>query len=161
MKLIPFIATTIALSTVLTTSAFADAKLTATYKASADELWKLVEFHQPSENIMPPVVSSEVIGKGVGARKVSKFDGGGALDIQLVYIDAEKKAFNYVVRSGPAPVKNYVGEVRVKDLGGGRSELSWHGIFEPDGVKQAKADEAVQGFYDAIFGKIGEKFSRE
>lgn len=154
-------ASTIAASLAFATSAFANAEKTATYKASAEELWKLVEFHQPSENIMPPVTSSKVIGTGVGARKLNTLDGGGELNLQLVYFDPKSRAFNYIVQAGPVPAKNYVGEVRVKDLGDGRSQLTWRGVFEPDGVEQAKADGAVQGFYDGIFGKIGEKFPQE
>lgn len=161
MKKIATFASTISASMVFATSAFAGAEMKATYKASADELWKLVEFHQPSENIMPPVKSSKTIGKGVGASKSNTLDGGGELKLQLVYIDEASKAYNYVIRSSPLPLKNYVGEVRVTDAGDGRSTLTWKGVFEPDGVEQAKADEIVQGFYDSIAGRIAERFSRE
>lgn len=150
-----------AAASMFATSALADAEITATYKVSADELWNLVEFHQPSENIMPAVESSKLIGDGVGARKLNDLKGGGDLDLQLVYFAPKSMAFNYVIRSSPLPLKNYVGEVRVKDLGDGRSQLTWRSVFDPDGVKQAKADETVQGFYESIAGRIGEKFPRE
>lgn len=161
MKLLTYIATTITLMLMVSTSASADATMKGTYKVSAEKLWALVEFHQPSENIMPPIASSKLIGKGVGARKINKLDGDGEILIQLVYINPEKKAFNYVIRSGPIPVKNYVGEVRVKDLGDGRAELSWSGVYDPDGVDQAKADETIMGFYKSIFGKIAETYTKE
>ncbi len=160
MKMITSLAVAIAAACAFTSSATAGAEVTATYKAPADELWKLVEFHQPSEKIMPPVEKSKLVGNGVGALKLDKLNGGGDLDLQLVYFDAESMAFNYVIRSSPLPLKNYVGEVRVKDLGDGRSQLTWSGTFEPKGVEQAKADEIVQGFYNSIAGRIGEKVPR-
>lgn len=161
MNRITTFASTITIAFAFATSAMAGAQLNATYKASADELWQLVEFHQPSENIMPPVKSSKLSGKGVGASKSNTLDGGGELDLQLVYFDPKAKAFNYVIRSSPLPLKNYVGEVRVTDAGEGRSTLTWNSAYEPDGVEQAKADEIVQGFYDSIAGRIGEKFPKE
>ncbi|MEO1544584.1 MAG: SRPBCC family protein [Pseudomonadota bacterium] len=151
----------LAASMALVTSAFAGAEMKTTYKTTADELWKLVEFHQPSENIMPPVKSSTLSGKGVGASKSNTLDGGGELNLQLVYIDEPSKAYNYVIRSSPLPLKNYVGEVRVTDAGDGRSTLTWRGVFEADGVDQVKADEIVQGFYDSIAGRIAEKFPKD
>jgi Polyketide cyclase / dehydrase and lipid transport len=159
-KIAPYTAT-MAASFALATSAMAGASIDVTYKAPADELWKLVEFHQPSENIMPPVESSELVGNGVGARKLAALKGGGELELQLVYFDPKSKAFNYVIRSSPLPLKNYVGEVRVEAVGDGRSKLIWSGAFDPDGVERAKADETVQGFYESIAGRIAEKFPRE
>lgn len=161
MKVISLCAGVIVAAFAFSSSAMAGAEIKATYKAPADELWRMVEFHQPSENIMPPVSASEVIGKGVGARKLNTLDGGGMLELQLVYFDPKSMTFNYVIRSSPLPLKNYVGVVRVKDLGDGRSELTWRGTFDPDGVDQAKADETVQGFYQSIAGRIGEKFPKD
>lgn len=141
--------------------ALADAGITATYKASADDLWQAVDFHKPSENIMPPIESSKREGEGVGALKTNTLKGGGEVHLQLVYYAPEGRAFNYIIQSSPLPVKNYVGEVRVKDLGDGRSELTWMGTYEAAGVEPAKADEILQGFYKAIAARIGEKFPKE
>ena len=143
------------------TAAFADAGVKATYKASAAELWQAVDFHQPSENIMPPIESSKRTGEGVGALKVNMLRGGGEVDLELVYYAPEQHAFNYIIQASPLPVKNYVGEVRVTDLGDGRSELSWQGVFQANGVSQEEADKILGGFYEAIAAKIGETFPRE
>jgi hypothetical protein len=58
-------------------------------------------------------------------------------------------------------VKNYVGEVRVRALGDNRSELSWRGVYDPEGVSQAEADEVLGAFYGAIAAKIGEIHPQE
>ena len=63
----------------------ADTGVTAVYKVSADQLWKTVDFHQPSENIMPPIASSQRSGNGVGATKVNTLQGGGEVHLLLVY----------------------------------------------------------------------------
>lgn len=161
MKAIKIIVFAIASVVAVVSAAMADAGIKATYKTTADKLWNAVDFHKPSENIMPPIASSKLTGKGLGARKVNMLRGGGEVHLQLVYYNPKEKAFNYIIQSSPLPVKNYVGEVRVKDLGGGRAQLTWHGTYEPNGVDQAKADKILQGFYEAIAAKIGEKFPRE
>lgn len=155
------IAAAFASAAAFATAAVAGAEINVTYKAPAGDLWKLVEFHQPSENVMPPIEKSKLIGNGVGAIKINTLSGGGEVHLQLVYIDPKSMAFNYVIRSSPLPIQNYVGEVRVKDLGDGRAQLIWRGVFEPKGVDPAKADETIQGFYLSIADRIGEKFSRE
>ena len=134
----------------------AGAKVTAVYQVSADELWRTVDFHQPSENVMPPIESSKRTGNGVGATKVNTLQGGGDVHLLLVYYSPEERAFNYTIQSSPLPVKNYVGVVRVKSLGDQRSELSWQGIYDPEGVSEEEADQILGGFYNAIAQRIGE-----
>lgn len=142
-------------------NAAAHAGITAVYRVSADELWNTVDFHRPSENIMPPIASSTRDGEGVGALKVNSLKGGGEVHLQLVYYSPEDRAYNYIIQSSPLPVTNYIGEVRVKSLGEGRAELTWRGVYDPAGVSQKEADAALQGFYEAIAGRIGELFPRE
>lgn len=137
------------------------AGVTAVYKVPAAELWKTVDFHQPSETIMPPIARSERTGVGLGATKVNTLEGGGDVHLLLVYYAPEDHAFNYTIQSSLLPVKNYVGEVRVRAVGDERSELSWRGVYQPDGVSQAEADEILGGFYAAIAAKIGEIHPRE
>jgi len=141
--------------------ASADSGVTAVYNASPDELWAVVDFHQPSENIMPPIASSVLSGEGVGATKINTLaEGGGEIHLLLVYYEPERRAFNYVIQAGPLPVKNYVGEVRVADAGEGRAQLSWRGIYDADGVTEQQADEILGGFYASIADKIGQRFTR-
>ena len=161
MRLISVYIAVITMIFAFTTSAKADAEVTAIYNVSADKLWDLVEFHKPSEKVMPPIESSHLTGKGVGAVKLNHLKGGGEIVLQLVYFSAQSKAFNYVIRSSPLPLKNYVGQVRVEDLGNNRSKLIWSGVFEPNGVEKSKADEIVYGFYKSIIGRIGETFTKD
>jgi hypothetical protein len=51
--------------------------------------------------------------------------------------------------------------VRVRALGDNRSELSWRGVYDPEGVSQAEADEVLGAFYGAIAAKIGEIHPQE
>ncbi len=162
MRVITFLAAKIAIAFLFASSAIADAGITATYKASADDLWNTVDFHAPFENFMPPIKSSSMEGKGIGARKTNILkDGGGKVYLQLAYYNPKIRGYNYVIRSSPLPLKDYVGEVRVTDLGDGRAQLTWRGFFGEEGVEQAKADEIMQGFYEAVATGIGKKFPRE
>ena len=140
------------------TAAGADSGVAAVYKVPAAELWRTVDFHQPSERIMPPIASSTREGKGLGATKINVLrNDGGEVHLLLVYYAPEQRAFNYTIQSSPLPVKNYVGEVRVESLGKNRSRLTWKGTYDPvSGVTEAKADEALGGFYRAIAKRVGE-----
>jgi hypothetical protein len=141
--------------------AHADTGVVAVYEASPDQLWGMVDFHQPSENIMPPIASSTRTGDGVGATKINTLAGGGGeVHLQLVYYEPDKRAFNYIIQDSPLPVKNYVGEVRVTDAGDGRAQLSWQGIYDSNGVTEEKADEILGGFYASIADKIGQAITR-
>ena len=154
------IATALAALT-LNVAAFANSGVVAVYETSADQLWQTVDFHQPSENIMPPIASSERSGEGVGATKINSLAGdGGEIHLQLVHYDPAQQAFNYVILEGPLPIKNYVGQVRVTDAGDGKAQLSWQGIYEAAGVPDEKADEILGGFYAAIADKIGSIYKR-
>ena len=106
MKL-PVLKTLFAMSA-LTTSlvVHAGAGITAVYQTSADELWNTVDFHQPSENIMPPIETSKRTGEGVGATKINSLNGGGEVHLQLVYYSSKNRAFNYIIQSSPLPVSN-------------------------------------------------------
>ncbi|MBY6004472.1 SRPBCC family protein [Salipiger bermudensis] len=140
----------------LPVAALADTGITATYEASPEALWQTVEFHQPSETIMPPVASSERQGDGLGATKVNRLAQGGEAHLLLAWYDPEGHGFNYVIQSSPLPVKNYVGEVRVRDAGDGMAVLSWQGSFEADGVSEEEADAILRGFYEAIAQGVGQ-----
>lgn len=137
------------------------AGVTAVYQVPADELWETVDFHQPSETIMPPIASSQRTGEGIGATKINVLQGGGEVHLLLVYYSPKEYAFNYTIQSSPLPVKNYVGQVRVTPLGENRSELSWQGIYDPDGVSKEEAGEILGSFYNAIVQKIGEIHTME
>ena len=141
--------------------ASANAEIAVVYQTSADELWKTVDFHQPSENIMPPIASSVRHGEGLGATKINTLQGGGEVHLQLVYYSPGERAFNYVIQSSPLPVANYVGEVRVESLGENRAKLTWRGVYEANGVSAEEADNILQGFYEAIAGRIGEIYPKE
>ncbi|MGF1446356.1 MAG: SRPBCC family protein [Pikeienuella sp.] len=146
------------LALALDISARADVVVTATYDAPADAIWALVDFHAPSEAVMPPVASSERTGEGLGALKINRLKGGGEVLLQLVYYAPQDRAFNYVIRSGPLPVSQYVGAVRVADLGEGRSALTWQARYEPAGVSGAEADALLEGFLQSITARIGETY---
>ncbi|WP_404378897.1 SRPBCC family protein [Caenispirillum salinarum] len=154
-------AAAVAALTLAPAAASADAGITAVYETTPDKLWDMVDFHQPSEVIMPPIASSAREGEGVGATKVNTLaDGGGDIHLLLAYYAPEERAFNYTIQEGPLPVTNYVGQVRVTEAGEGRAALSWQGTYDAAGVPEDKADEILGGFYASIAERIGETYER-
>lgn len=141
--------------------ASADSGVVAVYEATPQQIWEMVDFHQPSENVMPPIESSRREGEGLGATKINTLAGGGGeVHLLLVYYEPERHAFNYTIQSSPLPVENYVGEVRVTDAGDGLAQLSWYGNYAAAGVSNDKADEILGGFYASIAERIGETYTR-
>ncbi len=107
-----------------TTFAHADSGVVATYETSPEKLWALVDFHQPSENIMPPIASSERTGEGVGATKINALNGGGKVHLLLAHYDKKGMSFNYTIQESPLPVKNYLGVVEDSEAGNGKAQLA-------------------------------------
>lgn len=139
----------------------ADSGVVAVYEATADELWEMVDFHRPSENIMPPIASSQRSGEGVGATKINTLGGeGGQIHLLLTYYNPSERVFSYTIQDSPLPVENYVGVVRVSEAGEGRAQLSWQGTYDPAGVPSEQADEILGGFYASIADKLGETLPR-
>ncbi len=142
-------------------AALADAGVSAVYEAAPDAIRARGDFHGPSERIMPPIAASTRAGEGLGATKVNVLAGdGGEIHLLLADDAPGERAFNYTITSGPLPVENYVGEVRVEDLGDGRARLTWRGTYDPAAVPAEKADGILGGFYESIAGRIGETFPR-
>ncbi|MGH1417954.1 MAG: SRPBCC family protein [Hyphomicrobiaceae bacterium] len=111
---------------------------------------------------MPPIKFSTTNRQGIGRQKTNTLkDGGGKVHLQLEYYEPKIRGDDYVVRSSPLPLNDYVGEVRVKDLGDGRAQLTWRGVFGGKGVDQPKADGFLSGFYEAVAVGIGKEFPRE
>lgn len=131
----------------------ATAKVTKELDVPADALWKLVaDFGNCSW--MPSGTEVKLEGEGVGMVRVM----GGAIREKLEAVDEAGKKISYSIADEgiPFPVTGYYATMIVKDLGAGKSELTWSCECEPNGVSAAEATGQIEGMYDMMVGWVAD-----
>lgn len=73
--------------------------------------------------------------------------------------DEAGKSYSYAIIEGPLPVKDYTATFAVEDEGD-QSLVIWTSTFEPDGVSEAEAVDAITGVYDTGLEAIKEHFAQ-
>jgi len=128
-----------------------------TINAAADEIWKTLSSFGDVEKYIPLVKSSTVEGSGVGAKRTciipSESGQEGKVEEEIKSFDDDAKTLSYSITSSPLPVENYLGTIKVKDLGNGRCEVDWSSTFEPKGMPEEEVVKMINDiFVTAIDG---------
>ena len=122
-----------------------------TINAVADEVWKTLSSFRNVEKYIPMVKSTTVVGSGVGAKRTcivpNESGGEGKIEEELKSLDNDAKTFSYSITSSPLPLVNYLGTVKVKDLGNGRCEVEWSSTFEPKGMPEEEVAKMIKDIY--------------
>ncbi len=122
-----------------------------TINAVADEVWKTLSSFRNVEKYIPMVKSTTVVGSGVGAKRTcivpNESGGEGKIEEELKSFDNDAKTFSYSITSSPMPFVNYLGTVKVKDLGNGRCEVEWSSTFEPKGMPEEEVAKMIKDIY--------------
>jgi len=122
-----------------------------TINAAADEVWKTLSSFGDVEKYIPLVKSTTVVGSGVGAKRTcivpNESGGEGKIEEELKSLDNDAKTFSYSITSSPMPFVNYLGTVKVKDLGNGRCEVEWSSTFEPKGMAEEEVVKMLKDVY--------------
>jgi len=126
-----------------------------TINASADDVWKTVCSFRDIEKYLPLVKSSVTEGSGLGAKRtctVETPDGKeGKVEEEITNFDDNAKTLSYSITSSPLPVENYLGTIKVKDLGNGKCEVEWSSTFES---KEMAEEEVAKMFNDIYVSAI-------
>jgi len=124
-----------------------------TIYASADEIWKNLSSFRDVEKYIPLIKSSTVVGSGVGAKRTciipSESGQEEKIEEEIKSFDDDAKTLSYSIISSPLPVENYLGTVKVKDLGNGRCEVEWSSTFEPKGMPEEEVVKMINDIYVA------------
>jgi len=122
-----------------------------TINAAADEVWKTLSTFGDVEKYVPLIKRSTVEGSGVGAKRPciipSESGQEGKIEEEIKSFDDDAKTLSYSIISSPFPVENYLGTVKVKDLGNGRCEVEWSSTFEPKGMAEEEVVKMVNDIY--------------
>ncbi len=122
-----------------------------TINAAADEVWKTLSSFRNVEKYIPLIKSSTVEGSGVGAKRTciipSESGQEGKIEEEIKSFDDDAKTLSYSITSSPLPVENYLGTMKVKDLGNGMCEVEWSSTFEPKGMPEEEVAKMINDIY--------------
>ncbi len=107
--------------------------------ADADEVWTAVR------SFGLPFLSGAAVtvqGRGIGSTRTIVMDGMEVVE-RLDKIDDANRTLTWSGIGGNVPIANYGGNVRVTDLGAGRSQVKWNSSFDADGVTIDEAKSVV------------------
>ncbi|NHN87922.1 SRPBCC family protein [Acetobacter conturbans] len=113
---------------------------------AAETAWKLLGGFD-NLPVWIGMIESSVLEEGGRVRRLTTRDGTVIVERLLTFSEQER-CYTYSYVEGPDPVKDYVGEVRVRETGAGTCLISWGSRFEPVGLSE---DEA-QARYAAAYG---------
>jgi len=119
--------------------------------ASADDVWKTFSSFRDVEKYFPLIKSSTVQGFGLGTKRtctIGTHDNGDAkIEEEITKFDNDSKSLTYSIISSPLPFQNYLGTVKVIDLGDNTCEFECIGSFEPKGVSEDEASKQLKDVY--------------
>ena len=122
-----------------------------TINAPANEIWKTLSSFSGVERYIPLIKSSTVQGSGVGAKRTciipNESGGEGKIEEEIQSFDDNAKTFSYSINSSPLPVENYLGTVKVTELGNDMCEVEWSSTFEPKGMPEEEVSKMINDVY--------------
>lgn len=130
-----------------------DVHYTTTIDASADAVWSTLRAFSDLESYFKVFARSTTEGKGVGATRVLYLADGGEFHERLETLDDEARTLTYRTLRSPLPIENYLGTVKVEDLGAGRSKVEWSCTFDASAEVEPSMKEMFANAYrDGING---------
>jgi hypothetical protein len=131
---------------------------TLVINATADEVWGFAGGWTSLDNIVPAGIASILSnGNEVGSFRKVNLKGGGI--VEEIMITKSDTRYTYIITKSPLPVSNYRSTLEVKDLGNGKSEFTWRGVFFADGVSNAEATNIIAGLYEGAIEVLQNKYN--
>lgn len=124
-----------------------EAKVKKTIKAPADKVWATIRSFDDVDTFIPAIATCSVEGNGVGAKRICTMQDGGKILERLERVDEEAKTLQYSISEAPLPVSDYLGTVKVRDLGNGTTEVEWLSTMEVKGMPEAELKAMLEGIY--------------
>ena len=123
--------------------------------AGVDEVWKLVgDFSGFVEAMGIPV---ETEGDGIGSTRTIAMGPSPTIE-RLETLDNESRTLQYSLLQGPLPVENYLSTMHLSPIDGGRTRIEWSSEFDPAGISEADAIEAIRGIYKGGIAGLQARF---
>ena len=137
-----------------------EVNVTKLINVPAKLVWAEIETFRGIENYSP-IAKSIVVGQGVGAGRTCYLPDGAEITEKLTVLDQENMYMEYMILTGPFPISNYTGKVKVSANGTNSSSVSWGSSYEVGEEAQAQMEEAFSGIYDAIISGLEEMITEK
>ena len=121
-------------------------------------VWKMVGDFNALDVWHPAVASSTATGSRPGAARLLTLGNGVTISEKLLARDAARHSYRYAILKSPLPVKNYKSTLQLTPTADGKTLMKWSSTFEASGADDAKAQEVIQGIYDAGLAKVAANF---
>ncbi len=131
-----------------------------TVNASPETTWKMVGHYNHVDVWHPAVVMSSVTGdaREPGAvRVLTLADGAKFTEVLLRHSDRDL-SYTYEITDSPLPIADYEATLSVRAAPGGKAMITWASTFDPKGVSDEQAIEAVSGVYEAGLAHVARHF---
>jgi mxaD protein len=153
---------TLAAALVLAASAAQAGELKVEREMTIDKapatVWKMVGDFNALDVWHPAVASSTATGSKPGATRLLTLGNGATISEKLLARDPARHSYSYAILKSPLPVKNYKSTLQLKPTADGKTLMTWSSTFEANGADDAKAQEVIQGIYDAGLAKVAANF---
>lgn len=130
--------------------------------ASPDEVWNLVgDFVGFIKFLIADMDGAhvEVEGEGIGMLRKVTLGPDQAVERLEERDEANWRTSYSMPVAGPFPMTGYFSTLQLSPAGDGGCELSWTGTFEPDGVGEDVAAEAVRNVYTQGIALLQDRFA--
>jgi len=111
---------------------------------AADDVWQTIRSFDGVDTYLPVVVSCNITGNEVGAKRHCTLENGMKLDETLEYLSDEERTLKYSINDEGTPFKGYMGTVSVRELPDGRAEVSWSTTFKANGAPEEELISMVE-----------------
>lgn len=114
-----------------------------TIPATANDVWQTVRDFGAINEFVPPIISSELSGEGVGAERALTLEDGAQVIERLEALNDEARTLRYSIVEAPLPITNYASTLSVTAHGDATCEVTWASEFD---VVDAPDDEVASTF---------------
>lgn len=123
-------------------------KVVKAINADAGKVWNAIGSGDGLDKWMPVITECRIEGSGEGATRYCTMANGAKLRERILEVNHGRRRFKYGIDEHPLPAKNVVGTIEIRDLGGGRSEVSWSAEFDCDAAHKQELEGMLKGSYE-------------
>ena len=124
--------------------------VTKSISAPAPKVWSTVQAFTGIDQWLPIVKTCSVEGDGIGAKRQCGFEDGSGITENLLVRDAATMTLSYDIEDeGPMPFTAHKATIVVKEIGNGKTEVTWSSEMKPAEGAEDGIREMLQGVYSA------------
>jgi hypothetical protein len=131
-------------------------RLSTRLPASAARVWELVGGFNTLPDWHPAIEKSELSESG-RVRTLTLADGARLVE-RLQKHDDRSRSYSYAIAASPLPIADYSATISIRDAGAEGCVMEWSSSFEPHGVPESEAEQAVTAIYESGFESLRRMF---